>query len=261
MLGRTHMSIGAAASVAIAPLVLHTEWEPLRQLVTFNWNVLPHVILAQAVLVVAAVIGSAIVDLDEYHSIAAQKVERLAGLPVLFILVALVLLLHLQTSIMAWGSILILALVLHTKKNVVRKIGLGIIGSALLYAGFMNALPLIGAIALVVWLIGAMVSKHRTFTHSLVGLMIFAMGIILTIQGRMIIWLHVHHFDPMVLVIPFGLIMGYIFHLLADIPTGGVPLFWPWGKRFGGHFIKTGGGWDHAIGGAAFVIFLTLAIL
>jgi inner membrane protein len=217
--------------------------------------------VAQVTLVVAAVIGSAIVDLDQQDSLAARKVERLGGIPIFVVIVALVLFLHQQTSLIAWVMAILMAFVFGTQRNILRRVGLGVIGAGLLYTGLTNVIPISGAVVLTAWLIGAMFTKHRTFTHSLPGLIVFAIGIITAMQGvELVRWLSHYHVGVIATVAPAGLVVGYILHMAADTPAGGIPLFWPWGKRFGGRLIKTGGGWDHLIGGIALLGFFALAI-
>lgn len=273
MLGRTHMSIGAIGAVVATPLILHTAWEPMRQLVIGNWNTMPHVIIAQAGFVIAAVIGSAIVDLDEYHSLAARKVERLGIIPVFVALAALVFLLHQQMSLTAWAITLVAAFVFSTKRNLIRKIGLGVIGAGLLYAGLTGIIPLVGAFLLAVWIVGAMFTPHRTFTHDpLSGLIVFAVGVIMTLQGTALYWLDKHDLGIIGTVAPAGLILGYVLHLAADAITYrrkeqsseitvGVPFLWPIIKnRQGIPLVETGGMLDQLIGGVALIGFLVLAV-
>ncbi|QJC35115.1 metal-dependent hydrolase [Enterobacteriaceae endosymbiont of Donacia proxima] len=63
---------------------------------------------------------------------------------------------------------------------------------------------------------------HRGFTHSLLSILIF---------GFMIFFIDIkliHIFD-----MKLGLIIGYCSHIIADILTPlGVPLFWPYKKKF-----------------------------
>ena len=261
MLGRTHMAIGALGAAIATPLVLHAKWEPLSRLITTNWNTVPHVFMAQAGFVIASIIGSAIVDLDERHSLAAQRVERFAMIPFFLVMVWLVFLLHMTTSIGAWIVILIITFALHTQQNLLRKIGLGALGAGLLYAGVTNVIPLTGAFLLTAWLVGAMFTAHRTFTHSLPGIIVFGAGVELAIQGHALEWLGQHELGMLGVVAPIGFLVGYALHLAADIPSGGVPLLWPWGKRFGTHLMKSGGVWDHVIGVMALIGFVILVVV
>jgi inner membrane protein len=201
------------------------------------------------------------VDLDQQDSLAARKVERLGGIPIFVAIVALVLFLHQQTSLIAWVMAILVAFVFGTQRNTMRRVGLGVIGAGLLYAGVSDTIPLIGAFTLTAWLLGAMFTKHRTFTHSLSGLLVFAVGVITAMQGvELVRWLTHYHVGVIATVAPAGFLLGYILHMTADAPAGGIPLFWPWGKRFGGRLVKTGGGWDHLIGGIALLGFVALAI-
>ena len=133
--------------------------------------------VAQAVLVVAAVVGAIIPDLDQPDSLMARKVEFVGGLPIVAMLVALVVTLHKVTSITAWAVVLIMTMLFGTARNITRMVGLGIIGAGLLYLGWHKNIPLTAAFILVLWIVGAMFTKHRTFTHSLPGLILFAVGV------------------------------------------------------------------------------------
>jgi len=251
MLGRTHMSIGAVGSVVASPLLLNTPWETFRQLLNGHWAAMPHVIVTEATIVAASIAGSIIPDLDQADSLMAHKVERIAQAIIFAVLIAAVVLMHMENSISAWAFVLVFGVLSGARNNMNRLIGLGLIGAGLLYLGVHKQIPLTSAIVLAAWILGAMLTKHRTFTHSLPGLLLFGYGIVSALQN-------VHHIH--LGLAADGLVMGYALHLAADSIAGGVPLLWPWSTRQGVRLIQTGGAWDHMIGGLAALAFVGFAI-
>ncbi|SFV06998.1 metal-dependent hydrolase [Alicyclobacillus macrosporangiidus] len=255
MLGRTHMGIGAVGAVAATPLILHSQWEPIRQLLDSHSNTIPYVVVSQVVLVGASMVGALIPDLEQSDSLMARKIEVVLGLPVLFIMAALIVLMHQQASLTAWGLVLLLTILFGAfgaAKNTTRILGLGVITAGLLYLGWHKQIPVQATVLLVAWTIGAMFAKHRTFTHSLIGLILFAAGV--NLCNHLFNTLHIGMVGP-------GLIVGYTLHLVADAVAGGVPLLWPWGRRFGIRWVHTGGIVDSIIGGVAFLGFVVLAVV
>ena len=92
---------------------------------------------------------------------------------------------------------------------------------------------------------------HRTLTHSLVGVLLFALPV----------WLLLGAFPNLSL----ALVVGYASHVLADaLNTRGVPLLWPLGKPFrllpGG--IRSGGAVEVAVAlaGLAFALYAILLL-
>jgi inner membrane protein len=92
---------------------------------------------------------------------------------------------------------------------------------------------------------------HRTLTHSLVGVLIFALPV----------WLFLGAFSNLAL----ALVVGYASHVFADaLNTRGVPLLWPLGKRFrlvpGG--VRSGGAVEIAVALAtlAFALYALLLL-
>ena len=251
MLGRTHMGIGAIAAVAATPFILGTRWETLRRLGDGNWGHLPHMLVAQAVLVAAAVVGSLLPDLDQSDSTMSHKIEVIGQGVIMAMLACAVLILHLQTSVTAWVTAILLGWLVGARNNVARKVGLALPGAGILYLAWDKEISLLAAGCLVAWVVGAMLTRHRTFTHSLLGLGLFAVGIHGSFHGLTLI----HARDAAV-----GLMLGYALHLVADGVAGGVPLLWPWGQRFGVRLVKTGGGLDHFLSGITMFGFIALAI-
>ena len=77
---------------------------------------------------------------------------------------------------------------------------------------------------------------HRTLTHSLLGLALFALPV----------WLLLGNYPDFF----YACVAGYASHIVADaLNTRGVPLFWPLGKPFrllpGG--VRSGGVWELAV--------------
>jgi len=92
---------------------------------------------------------------------------------------------------------------------------------------------------------------HRTLTHSLVGVLIFALPV----------WLFLGVFPNLAL----ALVVGYASHVFADaLNTRGVPLLWPLGKPFrlvpGG--VRSGGAVEIAVALAtlAFALYALLLL-
>ncbi len=251
MLGHTHMGLGAVGAVLATPLILHEPWVPMRQFLGGHWGAMPHIVIAQAILVVATVLGATLPDLDQRDSLAARKVEFLGGIPVFAMLAALVIVLHQTTSLVAWGAALVFSILFSTERNFTRWIGLALMGAGLLYLGWDKRIPLAAAILLALWIVGAMFTAHRTFTHSLVGLALFTVAVHLMLPE-----LNAVHLD----LAAIGLPLGYALHMAEDAIAGGVPLLWPWGQRQGIHWVKTGGGWDILIGNLSILVFAALAI-
>ncbi|MFD1674848.1 metal-dependent hydrolase [Alicyclobacillus fodiniaquatilis] len=249
MLGRTHMAIGALAGVAITPCLLHSSL-PLLTHTHFNIAkpTLPHALETDALLVVSSIIGSTFPDFDEQNSLLSRKAEKLVQLLTFLAVVSVVMLLHLQTSMWAWLSAVVIGVVLISRANVMRKIALGLLCAGLLTLGITGKIDITGAVLLAAWTVGAMLTKHRTFTHSLLGLCLFGVGVFQSIT--------IGSLAPL----PWGLTLGYMLHMVADVPAGGIPLLWPWKVRQGVSFVKTSGWIDHLIGALALVGAIALVI-
>jgi membrane-bound metal-dependent hydrolase YbcI (DUF457 family) len=248
MLGRTHMAIGAVATAALAPAVFGVHWIALRDVVSFNWDVVPHTVVAEGSLVVGALVGSLLPDLEERHSLMAHEVERIGQLVLTATLIALVFLLHMQSSIFAWALVVLLALLSGVRSNTARRVGLAVLGGGLLLLSFVGHLPFFAGILLACWAAGAMFTPHRTFTHSLLGLVLLSCGALVALSR--------YHLGN----VADGIILGYAFHMMADGVSGGVPLFWPWRHRQGIRLVYTGSVWDHMIGGLATLAFIGMVI-
>ncbi|KPV45663.1 metal-dependent hydrolase [Alicyclobacillus ferrooxydans] len=249
MLGRTHMAIGALGAATLLPLIEHAPSEPLRQMLHSSSGSTS--LATVATMAFAAVVGSIIPDLDQADSTMAHKVERIGQLAIIGVLIASILLLHLETSMTAWIFVVVFGWLSSTKGNTSRLAGLGLLGAGVVYLGLHHDIPLSAAILLAGWTVGAMFTPHRTFTHSLVGLFIFAMGVIEALKG----FTHLHF-----VFVADGLVLGYALHMAADAVAGGVPLLWPWKHRQGIRLVRTGSPVDHLIGGLAVLAFVGLIV-
>ncbi len=253
MLGHTHMAIGAVGSVVAASLVLHlAHWESLRQVVEGHGQ--PHLLVAESVLVVSALVGSLLPDLDQPDSLMARKVERVGQVVIVLALLALLFLFHMELSLVAWGFAILLAMAMGTRGHL-RKIGLGLLGVGILGLGIHRDISLTGAVLLVFWTVGALFTPHRTFTHSLFGLVLLTVGLFVVLDARTL------GYGLPLSVAVWGIFIGYVLHLLADMVSGGESLLWPLRPRQGVHWVKTGGVVDHALGALATLVFLLLVIV
>jgi membrane-bound metal-dependent hydrolase YbcI (DUF457 family) len=249
------MAIGAVASVAATPLILHAPWDTLRQVTHgFPSHGIPGTVAAQVLLAVTAIAGSLLPDLDQRNSLAARKVERLGQVVMFVLMTALLFFMHWQTHWTLWGLVFIISFIVGSNSDITRQIGLAIVGVGLLYLGIRGTLPMVGTLLLAAWAVGAMFTEHRTFTHSLLGAALFISGgfVVLNALG------HVHGIP--LSIASWGLAVGYVMHLVADGVAGGVPLLWPWNERQGVRLVNTGSAMDHVLGIVATAAFLVSAI-
>lgn len=251
MLGRTHMAIGALGAVAAYPLMQHAQWEPISHILHSPLGGFPHTIVTEATGAFAAVVGSIIPDLDQPDSMMAHKVERIGQVAIIAVLLAFVFLLHLEGSMTAWIFVLVFGWLSSARGNTSRLAGLGILGAGVIVLGLHHNIPLSAAMLLAIWAVGAMFTHHRTFTHSLLGLVIFGAGVGIAVKS----FSHLH-----LVLVSDGLILGYALHMATDAIAGGVPLFWPWKHRQGIRLVRTGSAADHLIGTFAALAFIGLSI-
>jgi len=248
MLGRTHMATGAAGAAVLAPVILHMPWVTVRQVVDGHLTTLPHGLVLEAMLVGAAVVGSVIPDLDQRDSLMAHKVERIGQFVVIGLLIALMVLFHWTRSYMTWAFVILFGVLSGVRSNVTRVVGLGVFGALLMSLVLRGNISPIGGLLLVLWIAGAMFTKHRTFTHSGFGSVLFGIG-----TWMILVPFHLHE-------MAVGFLTGYVLHLLADAVSGGIPILYPLTKRQGFRLIRTSSPWDHMIGGLALFAFLGLAV-
>lgn len=99
----------------------------------------------------------------------------------------------------------------HRKSYITKYINLAILIFLILYAKYAYTFNI--SIITLIWLILAKVTKHRTFTHSLIGTTIFVYP-----------YYHTMFFIP--------ILIGYASHIFADLLTErGCPLLYPFVKE------------------------------
>lgn len=251
MMGRSHMAMGAVGAVLTAPILLRTPEQPL-----FRWMLVAHATPSIAWFfgyLVACLFGSLLPDLDEFHSLASRKLEQVVVFTTLLGAAGLVFLLHLASLWVAWAGVLAVTLASRTAHNGSRRIGLGLLSLGIGYLAFRHVVPILAAAGLVLWCVGAMWSKHRTFTHSLLAVALLATAALASPMPAA--WASLHW--PLLSI---GVLLGYLLHLLADAVAGGVPLLWPWPKRLGVRLVQTGSWQDRGIGLIAFASFLCMLV-
>ncbi|MFD1674007.1 metal-dependent hydrolase, partial [Alicyclobacillus fodiniaquatilis] len=224
MLGKTHMAIGAVGAALVSPIVLQTKWVDISHFFQGNWSHIPHTLGAEAVLVSAAVAGSLMPDLDQADSTMARKVERLGQVIMFGLLALLTFLMHVQTHWYVWLGALFISWVLGERSDIARMIGLCVIAVGILFWGIQHETHLLGTIFIGVWVLFAMLTGHRTFTHSALGWALLTAGLHMSF-GQM------HPYPQMWKNGVIGVSVGYGLHLIADAFAGGVPIAWPIKKR------------------------------
>lgn len=151
---------------------------------------------------ITAGISSLIPDIDEEHSLIRRKIDIIPGLPLGFPLLLI-------ADYFLW----------HYKY-----------------------FSLLAAILFAVYIGFAYFTKHRGFTHSLLGFTTFILMLVLS--------------DKMLLI---PAIIGYGMHLVADLMTNaGIELLYPLKRRFGLHLFSTGSIIDQSIGLIATFIFFAM---
>lgn len=91
-----------------------------------------------------------------------------------------------------------------------------------------------GAIILLLLIALSKFSKHRTFTHSLLGLILFSWGVYVLLNNSGHLFLY--------------FILGYVLHLIADSFTfQGIQLLFPFKPRQAIGIVKTGGIMDNIL--------------
>lgn len=199
------MSLGALGAIVSTPLLLHTGWMPISQGLAHQSV---SSLIREGLFVVPAIVGSIIVDLDQKDSLLARRVERIGQLAILIILIGIVVLLHAVTSLGSWIVVGILGLSLLSRANFTRKIALGVLAVGVLALGAMGYISVLSGLLFATWSLGAMLTPHRTFTHSILGALIFSTGMLLSIS----------HYNGLGYVLQ-GAILGYMLHIIADIPS------------------------------------------
>lgn len=110
-------------------------------------------------------------------------------------------------------------------------------------AAYYHYAPLVPMALAALWFLAAAVLPHRTFTHSIAGMVLPALAAAKFLPGRL----------------GWVFCMGYALHLAADLltPSGLVPL-WPAPIQVSARAVRTGGLTDLALGLAAWVVALAI---
>ncbi len=250
MLGKTHMATGLLASIVTLSMV--DAVHPRAWLVQASHGNFLNLETA-ALWIGLGVVGSILPDLDEFHSIGTRKVEAI----VRTILMLFFLLLTVQHGGFNTLSLIVLVAAVLTlmggemaRKISMLMIAMGCIVLAIIDAKYGTSF-LTGMMLMAVWSTITAFVAHRTFTHSLFGLLVLGIGL-----GMALTPLHL-------LLLTYAVVIGYIVHMLADTVSGGVPVLWPLAvgehKRLGVRLVKTGSTIDHTVGLASLIATVVLA--
>lgn len=239
------MAIGLCTAAAVMPVIIHgPHLSELPTQIQSNTH-LPAALAHEAIFIVTAAIGSLLPDLDQQNSLAARKVEGVAHIAMAVFLVLGIFMLNLVAFPMAWIAAALLWLGLTLRANTARKVMLVALAAGVMVLAFTGRVPFTGACLAAVWSLGAAFTKHRTFTHSVIGIFLF----VVTVHAL------THHVAGGAM--GWGLGIGYVMHVVADaITKDGIALFWPLCRRFGLSLVKTGGRVDHVIGAGAVILFI-----
>lgn len=102
-----------------------------------------------------------------------------------------------------------------------------------------------GAVVVIACIVFSKFTKHRSFSHSILGLILFYIGFRMLIGEEMSLY--------------FG--VGFISHILSDLITNnGVELIYPAKKKISLKLVRSGSKLDYIIGIASFALFVYLTI-
>lgn len=240
------MAVGLLGAVVWVPIALHTPHASALVLANSGWHGHPGGLEAEAAGVIGGLTGGLAPDLDESHALLARQAERAFRWSVVVVIGAAAWWLH--VPLLGIAALVVLGVALFSGANRARQGALGLLIAGLAYGAYGGFLPPVGGLALAFWALGALLTGHRTCTHSLAGLALWGVG-----AWTIATSLH----QPM---LADAAILGYALHLAADIPSGGVPLFWPWHKRQGGHVVATSGSVDHLVGALALCLWVLMLL-
>ncbi|URZ04099.1 metal-dependent hydrolase [Clostridium felsineum] len=205
MTGKTHISIGLATSATALSISNPTVK-----------NVVAGLIIGT--------LGSLMPDIDTSKSTISYKVRKILLYIMIAVLTTYVLIANFSTQI-------------ETINSFFQMIGLNKIVS---YVPDNLRFSNIGLVIILACMIFAKVTKHRSFAHSILGLVLFTIGFKLLL-GNIALYFAV----------------GFISHMVADTLTNsGIEVFYPIRKKVALKLIHTGSIMDHVIGGLAFVCFV-----
>lgn len=209
MTGKTHISIGLAASATVLSI---------SNLAVGNIT---------AGLAIGT-LGALMPDIDTGKSKISYKVRKIMLYSMMAVLTTYVLMSNFSTQIQMINSFL-------------RSIGLNKIVSYVPHnLKFSNT----GLMIIIACMIFSKVTKHRSFAHSILGLVLFTIGFKLLL-GNLSLYFAV----------------GFISHMAADVLTNsGIEVFYPIRKKAALKLIHTGSILDHALGGLAFIYFIFIML-
>lgn len=192
MTGKTHMSIGLAASATVLSIS----------------NPTPQIIAAGLVL---ATVGALMPDIDIEQSKISYLGRKLLIDAILLFVVGIFVMYKLNISLNKFRF--------NYKLSTVAIYGLATIAGCIVFAKF---------------------TKHRSFAHSILGFVLFAIGFWLLL-GNMALYFAI----------------GFISHMAADTLTNsGIEILYPIKQKLALKLIHTGSFGDYILGGLAFVYFV-----
>jgi len=248
------MALGLALSAVALPLLLHVDAPTLGSVAKTGFTAS---VRDDAIGLAGAWVASVAPDLDQQNAIASRKLESALRLCAVLAVVVLIVSQHgmrvrggISLSPVAEGAgVAVLAVAFLLPADIARKLALAALAAGLILAGASKTLPMVGCIGLAAWCVGAALTGHRTFTHSLPGAVLFLLPAaqLVTAMGLPFAW--------------DGLAVGYLAHMAADAVAGGIPLLWPWSKRQGLRLVTTGDWRDRLIGVVAGIGFVLLLVV
>lgn len=247
MLGRTHMAIGALGAVVAVPMLLH---DASAHAMVMSVEI-GHAVRVRELIegVVMGALGGILPDLDQKDGLMTRKVETVGQVAMFIALLALLIATHLWTSPLALGVALFMFLSFVHHAEWVRKTSLILLAIGALYFGLSHPADQRIGVCAAIWFGVTAFSKHRTFTHSILGFVVAAFVLIQMGEVDHLKWL------------ADTALVGYGLHIVADSIAGGVPLFWPFGKRQGIRLVLTGKRMDHLIGSLSAALVLVCVIM
>ena len=226
------MAVGALSAAVVVPMLLH-HVDTHSMMFAFGAGVKPVEQLGLGI--VAGTVGSMVPDMDQKDALLTRRVEWVGKLVILCIAVVLIVLSGLTKSLEAWGIAAVLLAIVMSRNEWMRKGSLVVMALIVMGFGVMYPEWFKPDVLITIWLVVTAFSAHRTFTHSLLGLILLSWAEVFIGMKLHQVW------------VGETFILGYVLHLFADAIAGGVPLMWPYPKRFGVALVKTAGMFDRMI--------------
>ncbi|URZ15482.1 metal-dependent hydrolase [Clostridium felsineum] len=206
MTGKTHISIGLVASATVLSIS-----NPTVENVTDGLAI--------------GTLGALMPDIDTGRSTISYKVRKILLYIMIGVLTTYILISNFSNQIEMINSVF-------------QRIGLNKLTSYVPHnLKFSNT----GLVIILACMIFSQFTKHRSFAHSILGLVLFTIGFKLLL-GNLALYFAV----------------GFISHMIADTLTNsGIEIFYPIRKKVALKLIHTGSVMDHVIGGLAFIYFIS----